>query len=142
MLEKSLKSPLNGKEIKLINQPWTFIEGLMLKLKLHTLPTWNEEPTHWKIPWCQERLRGQKEKGSTEVKMVGWHHQVNWHEFEQTLGACEGQGSLACCSPWCRKELTWFIDWTYIYKTAKLLGLPQCVSENPCRWAFLKVTLH
>ena len=37
--------------------------------------------------------------------MVGWHHQLNGHEFEQTLGDSEGQGSLACCSPWGCKEL-------------------------------------
>ena len=37
--------------------------------------------------------------------MVGWHHQLNGHEFEQTLGDSEGQGSLTCCSPWDRKEL-------------------------------------
>ena len=41
----------------------------------------------------------------TEDEMVGWHHQLNGHEFEQTLGDGEGQGSLACCSPWGRKEL-------------------------------------
>ena len=37
----------------------------------------------------------------TEDEMVGWHHQLNGHEFEQTLGDGEGQGSLVCCSPWC-----------------------------------------
>ena len=42
--------------------------------------------------------------GMTEDKMVGWHHQLNGHEFEQALGDAEGQGSLACCSPWGRKE--------------------------------------
>ena len=41
----------------------------------------------------------------TEDEMVGWHHRLNGHEFEQTLGDGEGQGSLACCSPWGRKEL-------------------------------------
>ena len=41
----------------------------------------------------------------TEVEMVGWHHQLNGHEFEQTLGHSEGQGSLVCCSPWDHKEL-------------------------------------
>ena len=41
----------------------------------------------------------------TEGKMVGWHHQLNGHEFEQTLGDSEGQGSLTCCSPWDRKQL-------------------------------------
>ena len=42
----------------------------------------------------------QEEKG-----MVGWHHRLNGHEFEQALGAGDGQGSLACCSPWDHKEL-------------------------------------
>ena len=40
----------------------------------------------------------------TEDEMVGWHHQLNGHEFEQALGVGDGQGSLACCSPWGRKE--------------------------------------
>ena len=40
----------------------------------------------------------------TEDKMVRWHHQLNGHEFEQALGDSEGQGSLACCSPWGVKE--------------------------------------
>ena len=41
----------------------------------------------------------------TEDEMVGGHHRLNRHEFEQILGDREGQGSLACCSPWSRKEL-------------------------------------
>ena len=41
----------------------------------------------------------------TEDEMVGWYHQLNVHEFEQTLGVGDGQGGLACCSPWGRKEL-------------------------------------
>ena len=48
--------------------------------------------THWK--------RGQEEKGAMEDEMVGWHQSLNGHEFEQTLRGGEGQGSLACCSPW------------------------------------------
>ena len=45
----------------------------------------------------------QEDKGKTEDEMVGWHHQLSGHEFEQALGDGEGQGSLACCSPWgCR----------------------------------------
>ena len=43
-------------------------------------------------------------RGVTEDKMVGWHHRLNGHEFKQTLGDNEGQGSLACCSPWGHKE--------------------------------------
>ena len=49
--------------------------------------------------------RGQEEKGTTEDDMVGWHHQLNEHEFEQAPGDGEGQGGLACCSPWGHKEL-------------------------------------
>ena len=41
----------------------------------------------------------------TEDEMVGWHHQLNGHEFEQTQGDSEGQGNLVCLSPWGRKEL-------------------------------------
>ena len=44
-------------------------------------------------------------EGGTEDEMVGWYHQLSGHEFEQILGDAEGQGSLACCSPWVRKEL-------------------------------------
>ena len=43
-------------------------------------------------------------KEMTEDEMIGWHHQLNGHEFEQTLGVSEGQGSLVCCSPWGCKE--------------------------------------
>ena len=57
-----------------------------------------EESTHWKRPWCWERLRAGE--GATEEEMVGWHHRLQGHEFEQTLGDSEGQGSLVCCSPW------------------------------------------
>ena len=46
----------------------------------------------------------QREKGMTEDEMVGWHHQLNGHEFEQALGVGDGQGGLVCCSPWGHKE--------------------------------------
>ena len=51
------------------------------------------------------RDRWQEEKGVTEDEMVGWHHQLNGHEFEQIPGDSEGQGSLVCCSSWGHKEL-------------------------------------
>ena len=47
---------------------------------------------------------GQEEKGATEDEMFGWYHQLNGHEFEQTLGDTEGKGNLACSSPWGHKE--------------------------------------
>ena len=56
---------------------------------------------------------GQEEKGTTEDEMVGWHHQLDAHEFEKTLSVGDGQGSLACCSPWGCKELdmTEWLNW-------------------------------
>ena len=66
--------------------------------------TWCEELTHWKRSWCRERLK-EEEKGTTEDEMVGWHHRLNGHEFEQDPWVGNGQGSLACCSPWrCKKS--------------------------------------
>ena len=78
------------------------LEGLMLKLKLqyfgHLMRrTTGRDPQAGK-DWRQE------EKGMTEDEMVGWHHQLDGHEFEQALGVGDGQGSLACCSPWDCKE--------------------------------------
>ena len=51
------------------------------------------------------KAEGRRRRGATEDEMVGWHHQHNGHEFQQALGVGDGQGSLACCSPWGRKEL-------------------------------------
>ena len=47
---------------------------------------------------------GQEEKGARKDEMVGWHHLLNGHEFDQTQGDSEGEGSLTCCSPWGCKE--------------------------------------
>ena len=75
------------------------LEGLMLKLKLQYLG-------HRLIGKDSDAGKDfrQEEKGMTEDKMVGWHHRLNGHEFEQALGGAEGQRSLACCSPWGCKE--------------------------------------
>ena len=51
------------------------------------------------------KIEGHEDKGATEDKMVGWHHKLNGHEFEQALGEGKEQGSLACCSPWGCREL-------------------------------------
>ena len=90
------------------------LEGLMLKPKLQvTLATWYEELTHWKDPDAGKDWR-QEEKGMTEVELVGWCHWLYGHEFEQALGVGDGQGNLACCSPWGCKELdtTESLNWT------------------------------
>ena len=88
------------------------LEGLMLKLKLQYfghLKNWviGKDPDagkHWR----------QEEKGMTEDGTVGWHHRCDGHEFEQAPGVGDGHGSLACCSPWGRKEsdVTKWPNWT------------------------------
>ena len=93
----------NQSILKEIN-PECSLEGLMLKRKLQYFGHLIGRDTHWKNPdagkdWWQE------EKQVAEDEMVGWHHQLNGHEFEQTLGDGEGQRNLACCSPWGHKEL-------------------------------------
>ena len=70
----------------------------------NTLATWCEELTRWKRPWCWERLRAGGRRGRQD-EMVGWHHRLDGHEFEQALGVGDGQGGLACCSPQGHKVL-------------------------------------
>ena len=82
--------------------------------------------THWKRPWCWERLRAGRE-GETEDEMVGWYHQLNRHEFEQALGDGEGQGSLVCCSPWGCKESDTTEHWT---TTTTIVGLGKGILLN------------
>ena len=79
----------------------------------NTLATWCEELTHWKRPWCWKDWR-QEEKGTTEYEMVGWHHWIDGHEFEQAPGVGDEQGGLVCCSPWGCKELDTIerLNWT------------------------------
>ena len=60
--------------------------------------------THLNRPWCWEDWR-QEEKGTTEDEIIGWHHWLNGHEFEQAPGAGDRHGGLVCCSPWSCKEL-------------------------------------
>ena len=67
----------------------------------------------WKDPDAGKGWRWE-EKGTTEDEMVGWHHWLKGHEFEQGLGFGDGQGGLTCCSPWGRKEsdTTEWLNWT------------------------------
>ena len=78
----------------------------------NTLATWCKELIHWKWSWFWERLKAWGE-GLTEDDIMGWHHQLDGHEFEQALGVGDGQGSLACCSPWGCKGLntTEWLNW-------------------------------
>ena len=108
VLKKTLASPLNCK-IKPVNpkenQSWIFIGRT--DIEAETPLFWASDEKNWLIekdPDAGTDWR-QDEKGTTEDEMVGCHHQLNGHEFEQTLGFGDGQGGLACCSPWGHKEL-------------------------------------
>ena len=69
----------------------------------NTLATWCEELTHWKRPWCWERLKAEGE--GDDRGWGGWMASLlDGHEFEQAPGVGDGQGSLACCSPWVAKS--------------------------------------
>ena len=108
LLEKNLESPLDSMEIKPVNpkgnQPWIFIGRTDAEAEAATL--WPPDGKSWLIrkgPDAGKGLR-QEAKGTTEDEMVGWHHQLNGYEFEQTPGDSEGQGSLVCCNPCSHKQ--------------------------------------
>ena len=118
VLEKTLESSLDCKEILPVkpkgNQSWIFIGRTDAEAEtLIFWPPYAKNWLTWKDPDAEKDWR--QEKGMTEDEMVGWHHQLNGHEFEQALGAGDGQGSLVCCSPWGCKELDtteWQLNWT------------------------------
>ena len=134
MLEKTLESLLDCKEIQPVNpkwnQSWIFIGRTDAKAETPIL--WPPDAKNWLIgkdPDAGKDWR-QEEKGTTEDKMVGWHHRLNGHEFKQSLGVGDGQGSLVCCSPRGRKELhttKWLeLKWTVC------LEVPTCVTWFNC----------
>ena len=79
------------------------LEGLTLKLKLRILAIWCEQLTHWKSPWCWERLKAEGKRAS-EDEMAGWHHQCNGCKLGLTSRDGKRQRGMVCCSPWGRKE--------------------------------------
>jgi len=108
VLEKTLESPLDYKEIQPVNskgnQPWIFIGRTDAETDAPVLwPPEGKSRLIRKDPDAGKDWR-QEEKGTTEDEMVGWHHRRHGHEFEQALGYGERQGSPACCSPWSCKE--------------------------------------
>ena len=127
VLEKTLEIPLDCKEIKSVNpegnQSWIFIGGT--DAEADDLILWPPDVKNCllgKDPDSGKDWR-QEEKGMTEDDMVGWHHRLDGHEFEQAPGVGDRQGGLTCCSPWCCEEsdttewLNWTDWWTWIMKT-------------------------
>ena len=76
------------------------LEGLMLKLKLQYFGHLIGRTNSFEKTLMLGKTEGGRRKGTTEDEMVGWHHRLKGHEFEQALGVGDGQGSLVCCSPW------------------------------------------
>ena len=104
-----LRVPLTARRsnqavLKEINSEY-LLEGLMLKLKLRFSGHLMRRTDPLEKALMLGKIEGRREKEMTGDEMVGCHHRLNGHDFEQTLGDSEGQGSLACCSPWGHKEL-------------------------------------
>ena len=118
VVEKTLESPLDCKEIQPVHpkgdQSWVFIGRTDAEAETPIL--WPPHAKSWLIGKDPDAGRdwGQEEKGTTEGEMAGWHHWLDGHEFEWTPGVGDGQGGLACCDSWGRKELdtTEWLDWT------------------------------
>ena len=127
VLEKTLESPLDCKEIKLVNpkenQPWIFIGRTGAEAKTPIL--WPPDAKNWLIGKDPDFGKGWRweGKGTTEDEMVGWHHWLDGHESEQALGAGDRQGGLACCSPWgCKKsDTTERLNWNVLNSGRKLI---------------------
>ena len=115
MLKKTLESSLDCKEIKPVNckgnQTWIFVGRTDAEAETPIL--WPPNTKNWLIGKYSDAGKDwrQEEKGTTKDEMVGWHHWLDGHEFEQALGVGDGQGSLACYS---HKELdtTEWLNWT------------------------------
>ena len=108
VLEKTLASPLDSKEIQSVHpkgdQSWVFIGRTDVEVEAPIL--WSPDAKSWLIGKDPDAGKdwGQEEKGTIEDKMVGWHHCLNGHRFGWTLGVGDGQGSLVCCISWGHKE--------------------------------------
>ena len=109
VLEKTLESPLDCKEIQPVHpkgdQSWVFIGRPDVEAETPIL--WPPDVKSWLIGKDPDAGKdwGQKEKGTIEDEMVGWHHWLNGHGFKWTSGVGDVQGGLMCCDSWGRKEL-------------------------------------
>ena len=132
MLEKTLESPLDCKEIQPVNpkgnQCWIFIGRTDAAAEAPIL--WPPDARNWLIRKDPDAGKdwGQEEKGTTEDEMAEWHHRLYGHEFEWTPGVGDGQRGLACCNSWGRKEsdtterLNW-TEWLYSGSDKQIQGI-------------------
>ena len=123
---KTLESPLDCKEIQPVHsegdQPWDFFGRTDAEAETPVL--WPPHAKSWLIGKDPDAGRdwGQEEKGTTEDEMAGWHHRLNGHESEWTLGFGDGQGGLACCdSRGCKEsDTTEWLNWLMGFLVASL----------------------
>ena len=115
VLEKTLESPLDSNRIQPVhpkgNQSWIFIGRTDSEAETPIL--WPPDVKSWLLGKDTDAGKdwGQEEKGTTEHEMVGWHHRLDGHEFEQAPGVGDGQGSLVCYSPWgCTVGYDWVTE--------------------------------
>ena len=140
VLEKTLESPVVSKEIKTVTpkggQPWIFIGTASAEAEAPIL--WPYDAKSWLTGKDPDpgKDSGQEEKWAIEDEMVGWHHLLNGHEFEHTPGDIEGQGNLACCSPWGCKEvdMTEQLNNNYKVKLRKFLWNAFLLSKSSTKY--------
>ena len=136
VLEKTLESPLDCKEIKPVhpkeNQSWIFFGRTGAEAEAPLWPPDVKSQLIRKDP-DSGKDRRREEKGLTKGEMFGLHHRLNGQEFEQSLGDDEGQGSLACCSPWGHKELD---------TTERLNNNSFRFHESKIKWFPIKTTMR
>ena len=115
VLEKTLESPLDSKEIKPVNckgnQLWIFTGRTDTEAPILGHLMWRADSLE-KILMLGMRAGAPLPDRQTEDEMSRWYHRLNGREFEKTLGDSEGQRSLACCRPWVAKSQTWLSNWT------------------------------
>ena len=129
VLEKTFESPLDCKEIQPVHpkgdKSWVFFGRNDAEAETPIL--WPPHAKSWLIGKDSDAGRdwGQEEKGTTEDEMAGWHHWLDAHESGWTPGDGDGQGGLACCNSWGRKEsdTTERLNWT---------ELNWCLVETKC----------
>ena len=146
VLEKTLESPLDCKEIQPIHsegdQPWDFFGRNDDKAETPVL--WPPHVKCWLTGKDSDAGRdwGQEEKGTTEDEMAGWHHQLDGRGLEWTLGVGDGQGGLACCDSWGRKDsdtterLNWteLINWKACWKCKSPHPIPNLLNKKLWGW--------
>ena len=121
VLEKTLESPLDCKEIQPIHskgdQSWVFFGRT--DAEAETAILWPPHVKSWLIGKGSGAARdwGQEEKGTTEDEIARWHHRLDRHECEWTPGVGDGQGGLECCGSWGHKEsdTTEQLNWTELW---------------------------